>query len=459
METLCTGVGPERGAPPVFRPARQGWYHQGMKLFLTALGCRLNQAEIEMLAREAVALGCHVVETPGDADWAVINTCTVTHVAARKSRQAIRRLRRENPALRVAVIGCYGEISPAEARALEGVDLVLPNAQKEQTLQRLLEVALPGEPAPWPGDEPPPGSRTRAFVKVQDGCDNRCAYCIVTVARGPSRSRLPEQVLADIRQRLAEGAQEVVLTGVNIGAYGQDRAGQGPLPRAEGWSLARLVRHILEETDVPRLRLSSIEPWDLDTDLLSLWPHVRLCRQLHLPLQSGSDAVLRRMARPMDVASYGTLVSAARQRVPEIMVSTDLIVGFPGESEADFEATLQVVQELGLARLHVFRFSPRAGTAAARMSGAVPPEAARTRSERLIALGQELALAYHRRFVGRSVRVLFETPVVVEGVPGWSGLSDHYLRVWAPGDAHMRNRVADVRCVSADAEGLGGVLV
>jgi threonylcarbamoyladenosine tRNA methylthiotransferase MtaB len=431
-----------------------------MKLFLTALGCRLNQAEIEMLARDALALGCRIVETPAAADWAVINTCTVTHVAARKSRQAIRRLRRKNPALRIAVIGCYGEIAPAEARALDGVDLVLPNAQKEQVLQRLLAATRQGAPpSTKPAVQPPPGSRTRAFVKVQDGCDNRCAYCIVTVARGPSRSRLPQQVLADVRRRLEEGAQEVVLSGVNIGAYGQDLPGQGPLPRAEGWSLARLVRRILADTHVPRLRLSSIEPWDLDAELLSLWPHPRLCRQLHLPLQSGSDAVLRRMARPMDAASYRALVVAARERVPEIMLSTDLIVGFPGETEADYAATLRLVEDLALARLHVFRFSPRAGTAAARMPGAAPPDAARARSERLIALGQELALAYHRRFVGETVQVLFEAPTMEEGRPGWSGLSDHYLRVWAPEDGDLRNRMADVRCESADAKGLRGVLV
>ncbi len=427
-----------------------------MKLYLTALGCRLNQAEIESLARQAVAMGCRIVETPAEAEWAVINTCAVTHVAARKSRQAIRRLRRENPSLRVAVIGCYGEVSPDEARAL-GVHLVLPNAAKERLLERLLGEAPLDAPPSAPAS-PPPGGRTRAFVKVQDGCDNRCAYCIVTVARGASRSRLPDEVLADIRQRLGEGAQEVVLSGVNIGAYGRDRPGEGPLLASAGWGLARLVRHILEETAVPRLRLSSIEPWDLGEELLSLWPHPRLCRQLHLPLQSGSDAVLRRMARRATVADYRHLVDAVRRRVPEMMLSTDLIVGFPGETEADFQQTLALVEELALARLHVFRYSPRAGTAAARMEGAVAPDTARQRSEALIALGEAQALAYHRRFVGSCVQVLFETAATHEGVAGWSGLSDHYLRVWAPSDGDLHNRLVMVRCLAADADGLRGEL-
>ncbi len=430
-----------------------------MKLYLTALGCRLNQAEIESLAREAAARGCQIVPVPSEADWAVINTCTVTHVAARKSRQAIRRLRRENPHLRVAVIGCYGEISPREACSLEGVALVVPNAEKEQLLQRLLEGISLNPPPPARVLQPLPGGRTRAFVKVQDGCDNRCAYCVVTVARGASRSRLPEQVLAEIQQRLGEGAQEVVLSGVNIGAYGQDRPGKGPLPAEAGWNLARLVGHILAEIEIPRLRLSSIEPWDLTDELLSLWPHPRLCRQLHLPLQSGSDAVLRRMARPMEVARYAELVAIARQRVPEMMISTDLIVGFPGENEADFEATLHVAQELALARLHVFRYSRRPGTAAARLQDAVPPEVARQRSEALIVLGEALALNYHRRLAGQTVPVLFEAPESLGGVPGWSGLTDHYVQVWVPSCQDLHNCLAEVRCLTADAKGVHGELV
>ncbi len=429
-----------------------------MKLYLTSLGCRLNQAEIEALSRRAVALGCQLVETPTQADWAVINTCTVTHVAARKSRQAIRRLRRENPTVRVAVIGCYGEMSRGEARALTGVDLVLPNVEKERLLDHLLaEVSLSG-PAPPENAPAPLGRRTRAFIKVQDGCDNRCAYCIVTVARGPSRSRLPDEILAEIAERQSEGVQEVVLTGVNIGAYGRDHPESGPLPVYEGWSLARLVREILERIDIARLRLSSIEPWDLTEELIALWPHIRLCRQVHLPLQSGSDAVLRRMARPIRVAGFRDLVGALRGRAHEMAVSADLIVGFPGESDTDFQETVRVAQELGLARLHVFRYSPREGTPAAGWEP-VPPSVARQRSERLIALGEELALAYHRRFVGETFEVLFETAIELEGTWGWSGLTDHYVRVWAPCDDNLHNRLRRVRGLAADAQGLRGEIV
>lgn len=425
-----------------------------MKLYFTALGCRLNQAEIESLMRQAMRRGHSIVATPQEADWAIINTCTVTHIASRKSRQAIRKLHHANPALRIAVLGCYGEISPAEAKALPGVALVVPNAQKEHFLDYLgLEAPL----SPKPLMTPPPGAHTRAFIRVQDGCDNACAYCIVTIARGASRSRLPEEILAEIRERLAEGAQEVVLTGVNIGAYGQDRPEHGPLPPSKGWNLARLVRYILEETPLPRLRLSSIEPWDLTEELMTLWPHPRLCRHLHLPLQSGSDVILRRMGRPITAEAFRNLVAAVRQRVPEISLSTDLIVGFPGETEADFEATYTLAQEIGFSRLHVFRFSPRPGTPAARMAEPVPAAVAQTRSERLIALGEALALAYHQRFVGQTFPVLFETHD--DTVPPlWSGLTDHYIRVWAPSPENLHNRIVWVRCLEAAPTGMRGMV-
>ncbi len=333
-----------------------------MNIYLTALGCKLNQAEIEALARAVVARGHSVVARPAQAEWAIVNTCTVTHVADKKSRQLIRQMRRANADLRIAVIGCYGEMSPEQAAALDGVALVLPNRDKESVLERILS---PVEPAACP---PAPGTltlgHTRAFVKVQDGCDNRCAYCIVGIARGPQRSRPPAEVLAEVRARLTEGYREVVLTGVNLGAYGRDSAEGAPLPRGEGWSLARLVRLLLDETPVPRLRLSSIEPWDVTPDLLALWHDARLCRHLHLPLQSGCDATLRRMRRRNTAASYAAIVAEARARIPDLALTTDVIVGFPGESEAEFAETLAFVERLAFSRLHVFVYSRRPGTLA-----------------------------------------------------------------------------------------------
>ncbi|MBC7316652.1 MAG: radical SAM protein, partial [Chloroflexi bacterium] len=258
------------------------------------IGCKLNQAEVEALARQALAAGHQVVQDPSQADWAIVNTCTVTHVAARKSRQAVRRLHRLNPAMRIAVIGCFAEISPSEAAHLEGVAFVLPNARKEEVLQEIAsrsgEALAIGRPLGT--GAPLPGGHTRALVKVQDGCDNTCTYCIVSTARGPSRSRPPEEVFSEVQARLQEGYREVVLTGVNLGAYGRD---MGASPT--GWSLARLVRALLDLPGDWRLRLSSIEPWDVTPELIALWPHPKLCQHLHVPLQSGSDTILRRMGR------------------------------------------------------------------------------------------------------------------------------------------------------------------
>ncbi len=432
-----------------------------MKFYLTALGCKLNQAEIESLARQIEAAGHTVVLAPQAADWAIINTCTVTHVAAQKSRQLIRHLARANPTLRIAVIGCYAEISPGDVNAIENVSVVVPNIHKDEALERILAF----NDVPWHEPQFPSRPRrlqmghTRAFVKIQDGCDNRCAYCIVCIARGPQRSRSPEQVFQEINARITEGYQEVVLTGVNIGAYGQDNAFDGHLPRSVGWSLARLVETILEQTAIRRLRLTSIEPWDFTPELLSLWGDARLCRHVHLPLQSGCDTTLRRMGRKGSTADFERLVRTLRARVPEISITTDVIVGFPGETEDEFEASYAFVERLELARLHVFKYSRRPGTPAADMPGQVPLALAQARSRALIALGRRMARAFHARFVGQEVEVLFESVAKRQDAPLWSGLTDNYLRVVAPSPRNLANTFARVRCLSADESGLRGEIV
>lgn len=430
-----------------------------MRVHLSVLGCRLNEAEMEALARAARSAGHAVVEDPREADWAVINTCTVTHVAARKSRQAIRQLHRRAPQARLAVMGCYATMSADEVGALPGVALVIPNTRKEQALALMeSESRSAGERATacesgagaWRG-------RTRAFIKVQDGCDNHCTYCVVCIARGPSRSRPLPAVLEQVRARADEGAQEIVLSGVNIGAYGRDL--QDDSRGSPRLNLSRLVRELLERTSVPRIRLSSLEPWDVDEALLDLWDDRRMCRQLHLPLQSGSDAVQRRMGRPMSAAEYCDLVARVRARVPEMSVSTDLIVGFPGESERDFFETCRLVRDVRFSRLHVFRFSPRAGTVAADLPDRVPDAVVQQRARELAALGQQLARDHHRRYVRQQLAVLFESAVAHDGVAGWSGLTDHYLRVWVPSHEDLHNQIRQVQCAQADEAGLTGHLV
>ncbi len=437
-----------------------------MRICLQALGCRLNQAEIELIGREAAMRGHEVVSTPADAEWTIINTCTVTHVAARKSRQAIRQLYRANPAGRIAVIGCYGETNRCQVQALAGVALVVSNLRKDDVLDLIAAGPITGNVADRLARERAalahlPCERTRAFLKVQDGCENACAYCIVTAARGPARSVPPGTVLAQAQQRRGEGANEIVLSGVNIGSYGRDRGPTKVVPSEEGWTLARLVSAILDGCDVPRLRLSSVEPWDVTPELLSLWRDPRMCRQLHLPLQSGCEATLARMARRMSAAEYATLVSKARDEIPGLAITADVMVGFPGETDAEFAESVAFVQAQAFSRLHVFRFSARPGTPAATMPGQVPPQVAAARSQRMAAVGRSLARNFHESLVGQEVDVLFESlddKARAEGTPIWEGLTDTYVRVRVAATGDLTNTLRRVRLTAADAYGAWGQL-
>jgi len=261
-----------------------------MRIYLGSLGCKLNQSEMDALAGQLAAGGHQVVTAPAEADLCVLNTCAVTHVAAQKSRQALRRLHRDNPQARLIATGCYAQLTPEDLGKLPGVEMVVGNRDKDR-LEGLLGDSATGAEAVGPASSVP-RTRTRALIKIQDGCDNACTYCIIRVARGPQHSRPAGEILAEVRARLAAGHQEIVLTGVHIGAYGRDR--QREPDKHDLWVL---VSQILAETDVPRLRLSSIEPWDLSEQAFRLWGDPRLCRHLHLPLQSGCNATLRRMAR------------------------------------------------------------------------------------------------------------------------------------------------------------------
>ena len=415
-----------------------------MKVYLESIGCKLNQSEIETLARHFAAWGHKVVSTPEEADICVLNSCTVTHVAARKSRQAARRMRRRNPAARVVVTGCYAELSPAELEA----DVVVGNADKAQLAERLLGQKLPHPPLPFLPPSSLLQSRSRAFVKIQDGCDNHCTYCITRIARGPQRSRPRAEVLAEVRARVEAGYQEVVLTGVHIGAYGRDH-GQAPLD-----SLWELVEAILSQTHVRRLRLSSIEPWDMRPDALGLWDDPRLCRHLHLPLQSGSDETLRRMGRRYTAAEFAGLAESARAAIPGVAITTDTIVGFPGETESQFEESLAFVKRLGFARGHVFPYSSRPGTPAASLPDHVPPSEKKRRAALMRAVVQRAAIQFQEQFVGQEAQVLWETRRNGQ----WRGLTDNYLRVMTKSDAQLAQSITPVRLTALVNGGLRGIL-
>jgi threonylcarbamoyladenosine tRNA methylthiotransferase MtaB len=415
-----------------------------MRVFLTSVGCKLNQSEVESWARHLAAFGCEVVVDPAAADLHVVNTCTVTHVAAHKSRQLVRRCHRANPQAQVVVTGCYAEMSPAEASSLPGVTLVLGTVGKEHLAETIAERLGLQRVQETRGLRPIPSRHARAWVKIQDGCDNACTYCIVHIARGRQRSRPLSEVLAEILARQAEGYQEMVLTGVHIGAYGRD----------QGTTLAALIETILTQTQFRRLRLTSIEPWDVTDDLLTLWENPRLCRHLHLPLQSGCDATLQRMNRRYTTVHYHDLLRRAREAIPHLAVTTDVIVGFPGEDEGEFATSSAFVTAMEFARIHVFPFSARPGTVAAALPNAVPPQTKDRRVAQMLGIARQSATAFHRRFLGKTMDVLWES-----GAAGrWSGLTDNYIRVEAASHQDLHNRILPVRLSGLTEDGLCGEL-
>ena len=423
-----------------------------MKIFLDTIGCRLNQAEIEVLARQFREAGHEIVATATDADLAVINTCTVTSAAASDSRAAIRRASRMG-AGEVVVTGCWATLEPGKAAELPGVNKIVPNMQKERLAADLLDLPQEFFDLEPQARQPLPGlhARTRAFIKAQDGCDNACTFCITTVARGASRSRPVEHILADVRSALDGGTKEIVLTGVHLGSWGLDF----PTPQ----HLFDLVSTLLARTSIPRLRLSSLEPWDLDADFFSLWQDERLCRHLHLPLQSGSEAVLKRMARKATPGSFAALVQAARTAIPEVAITTDVIVGFPGETEAEFSETLDFVKSMNFAGGHVFTYSARPGTPAARMHAQVPHEIRKKRNAILQAVLKETAWGYRQHFIGRKLPVLWEATDKLSDL-GWQleGLTDNYLRVKATALEPRWNRLDSVELIENETDGMRGLI-
>jgi threonylcarbamoyladenosine tRNA methylthiotransferase MtaB len=410
-----------------------------MKIYLDTIGCRLNQSEIETMARQSRAAGHEVVASAQDADMAVVNTCAVTVEAASDSRGKIRHIAHAGVDEIIAT-GCWVTLQPGQASALPNVSRVVTNDRKDHLVADVLndrEQAFDVEPIIR---EPLPGlhHRTRAFIKVQDGCDNHCTFCVTTIARGESRSRPIADVISDIQFALNGGVKEIVLTGVHLGSWGQDF----------GFHLRDLIKSILRETDVTRLRLSSLEPWDLDADFFSLWQDARLCPHLHLPLQSGCDATLKRMARKTTPASFRDLVTAARQIMPDVAITTDIIAGFPGETEDEFSESLAFVKEMDFAGGHAFTYSPRPGTGAARMKERVRPEVGKERNAIYRAVFEESAQAYRQKFIGKTLPVLWESTTQLDE-HGWQmeGHTGNYLRVKAVAPAPRWNEMDQVELI------------
>ena len=374
-----------------------------MKIHLKALGCRLNEAELEQWSQGFRAAGHAMVTAAPEADVIILNTCAVTQEASAKSRRLLNRLYRENPVAKLVVSGCYASLQADEVAQTLGVDLVIPNSEKDQLPTKVMEqFALPVMPAI--ATEPGENSlfmrgRHRAFIKIQDGCRYRCTFCIVTVARGEERSRLEASIIDEVNQLTRQGVQEIVLTGVHVGGYGSDLAET---------SLYTLVKRLLVETDVPRIRFASVEPWDLPEDFFALFSNPRLMPHMHLPIQSGADSVLRRMARRCKTTEFTQLVQQARAAIPNFNVTTDIIVGFPGETEAEWQETLSFVEQLGFGHVHIFSYSPRAGTKAAGLVNPVSEAVKKQRSQELHQLAERSQQHWLTQQLGQRVPVLWE---------------------------------------------------
>lgn len=468
-----------------------------MRVYLDQIGCRLNYSEMETLAQQLREAGHYTVAAPELAQVIVFNTCAVTREAGRASRQRMRRLHRDNPDARIVATGCWTTLNSNAAHNLPGVTLVVDNTRKD-ALAQLLE--------PWSADLDDPDDlarmdpdgtpfsqtghrpahlaeqdvagnialeedllrtpRTRAFIKVQDGCNNRCTFCVVTIARGESRSRPLHEIVAEVQGLVEEGVQEAVLTGVHLGSYGRDLEG------AARSDLKELAAALLAETDLPRLRLSSLEPWELAPGFFDLWAMYpdRLCPHLHLPLQAGTDLMLRRMARRCTTDSFRTLVAEARAAIPDLVVTTDLIVGFPGESDEDFAAGLAFVEEIRFADAHIFPFSARQGTAAASFDEQLPKRVKQARSRQMHALIARTGAQERTRFLHQARPVLWEQlhgdlsaeqAGTTEAMHLWRGFTDNYLPVMveAPAAVDLHNRITPVQLDGLDGDTFRGSLV
>ncbi|MDA1343884.1 MAG: tRNA (N(6)-L-threonylcarbamoyladenosine(37)-C(2))-methylthiotransferase MtaB [Proteobacteria bacterium] len=419
-----------------------------MKVHLKTLGCRLNEAELETWAQAFQKSGHQITRQAETANLIVINSCAVTQDAARKSRQLIRRVHRENPAAKLVVSGCYATLNKEEAEQLLGVDLVVSNKDKDQLVEKTLS-ELNLDTMPTMATEPGETSlftrgRQRAFIKVQDGCRYRCTFCIVTVARGEEKSRTVQEVVSEINTLHQQNIDEIILTGVHLGGYGSDL----------GLNIVYLIKAILEQTDVPRIRLGSLEPWELNEEFYQLFDNPRLMPHLHLPLQSGSDSVLRRMARRCKTVEFAEMVARLRQINPLFNVTTDIIVGFPGETEEEWQESLEFIQQVGFGHIHIFTYSPREGTKAATLLNPVPEPIKKQRSQQLHKLGDEMRLKFYEANLGKQFPVLWEgysEPVGTDKQRVF-GYTPNYLKVACAisKDTSLENKTTLAALISVD---------
>jgi threonylcarbamoyladenosine tRNA methylthiotransferase MtaB len=430
-----------------------------VQVHLKTLGCRLNEAELEHWATGFISKGHVITQTPEQADVVVINTCAVTQDAVRKSRQLIRRTHRNNPTAKLVVSGCYSSLNKTISDEIEGIDLVVPNQDKENLVElavhELNMLAMPSE-ATTPGETSLfKRGRQRAFIKIQDGCRYRCTYCIVTVARGSERSRTIGDIVSEINNLTRQGIHEAVLTGVHVGGYGSDI----------NCDLYDLIKTILSETDLPRLRLASVEPWDLPDKFFELFSNPRLMPHMHLPLQSGSDSVLKRMSRRCKTSDFKHLIDTARSEVPDFNVTTDIIVGFPGETEEEWQESIDFISDVEFSHIHIFSYSEREGTKAAGLPNQISNDVKKSRSVQLHQLAAEMKKSYLEKHIHREFQVLWEgsSPTDQENITRYFGYTPNFVRtqIEVQSDVVLTNQIheAKINSVNVNGENVLGVLI
>jgi len=418
------------------------------KVAIHTHGCKLNQADSQVLARQFQEAGFTVVRSATQADVVILNSCTVTANSDSKARQYLRRARRANPDALVVATGCYAQRAKDELSAMEEVSLVLDNRQKEtlvSTVAAKLNVVADSSIQNAPVAAPV--GRSRAMVKIQEGCDQVCAYCIVPKVRGRERSIPPEEIIAEINGRSENGCREAVLTGTQLGTYGFD------LP---GIDLRDLIRRVLAETSIDRLRVSSLQAQEITHELLELWEDPRLCPHFHIPLQSGSDTILRSMRRRYDTARFAETVELVRKKIPDAGITTDTIVGFPGEGAREFAESYSFAMSVGFSDMHVFPYSIRPGTSAAHLDGQVEVIKKRERTGEMLELAATAVREFRLGSLGQTRPVLWEPGKGRDAGGIWSGLTDNYLRIKAQSDRDLGNVITDARLTGLDGDWVTG---
>lgn len=433
------------------------------KIAFYTLGCKVNQADTASMENLFLRSGHQLVSFDGEADVYIINTCVVTNTGQRKSRQTIHRAIRKNPNALIVVTGCYPQTAAEEVKTIAGVDMIIGNQDRAQIVQLVEERlahrqtdtldAVHKLTASTAFEEMAAGDitdKTRAFLKIQEGCNQFCTYCIIPYARGPLRSRSLESIRTETQRLISAGFKEIVLIGIHLGCYGKENP--------DGPTLYDAVKTVLDVPGVQRLRLGSLESVEVEPRLLTLMQEdARFCRHLHLPLQSGCDKILQAMHRPYTTAKFKTLLADIKTKVPDIAITTDVIVGFPGETEADFETTCKFAESCGFSKMHIFPFSARKGTPAEKFAGAVTEAVKKERADILGRIDETMHKAFLQAMVGQTAEVLFEQPA---GEDYFEGLTGNYQRVFVKsGGRNLGGEILPVKITAFDGEKLLGEII